>query len=124
MALVAWCHMAVEPDGLEAVGAGGGPGGGGAAVVVVGAGAGAGAGATVGVASVPARHAATYALSVIPLAWKFALSARHSSVQAFAVFAPVPFSGAVATGGGGGAVGAGPGAAVEVAAVPARHAET
>jgi hypothetical protein len=89
-------------------------------VVVVGA----GAGATVGVASVPARHAATYALSVIPLAWKFALSARHSSVQALVVFAPVPLSGAAAIGGGGATVGAGLGAAVAVGAVPARQAAT
>jgi hypothetical protein len=87
--------------GLEVLGAGAGAGAGaavvvvgagaGAAVVVVGAGAGAavvavGAGAAAGVGAVPARQAATYALSVMPLAWKPALSARHSSVQALAVF--------------------------------------
>jgi hypothetical protein len=83
--------------GLEVLGAGAGAAvvvvgaGAGAAVVVVGAGAGAavvviGAGAAAGVGAVPERQAATYALSVMPLAWKPALSARHSSVQALAVF--------------------------------------
>jgi hypothetical protein len=55
----------------------------GAGAAAVGAGAGAGA---VAVGVVPPRHVATYAFSVMPLAWLFALSARHSSVQAFAVF--------------------------------------
>jgi hypothetical protein len=93
--------------------------GAGAAVVVEVSGA--GAGAVVGVAAVPARHAATYALSVMPLAWKPALSARHSSVQALAVFSP---GAAVGGGEAGEAVAGGPGAAVGVAVVPARHAAT
>jgi hypothetical protein len=121
--------------GLEVLGAGAGAGaavvvvgaGAGAAVVVVGAGAGAavvavGAGAAAGVGAVPARQAATYALSVMPLAWKPALSARHSSVQALAVFAP----GAAVVGAGAGAavVVVGAGAAAGVGAVPARQAAT
>src|ERR1700730_9110901 len=60
--------------------------GAGAAITGFGGGA-AGAGAAAGVVAPLLRHSATYAFSVIPLAWKPALSALHSSVQALAVAA-------------------------------------
>jgi hypothetical protein len=54
--------------------------------LVVGAGAGLGAEGAAVIGAAPARHCATYAFSVTPLAWKLVLSALHSSMQAFAVF--------------------------------------
>jgi hypothetical protein len=89
----------------------------------VGAGAGTVAGAVAGVATVPARHAATYAFSVIPLAWKPALSARHSSVHVLAVFWPAA-DGVGVMGLGAGAAAVGAGAAAGVGAVPARQSAT
>ena len=85
--------------------------------LVVGAGAGLGAEGAAVVVTVPVRHCATYAFSVMPFAWKLALSALHSSMQAFAVFC-WPSLGALAVGAGAG-LGA-EGAAV-VVTVPVRH---
>jgi hypothetical protein len=84
------------------------------------------AGAGDGADAVPARQSATYAFSVIPLAWKLALSARHSSTQALAVFWPELVAagvGAIGLGAGAAAVGAG-GAAAGADAVPARQSAT